>query len=122
MENRKIYFISDAHLGLATKEPSLVRERYLVDLLNRAKADASEIFLLGDIFDFWFEYKRVVPKGFTRLLGKIAELTDSGIPVHFFTGNHAASWLWFLPAGFFPYLFRQPAQCWIFQFQPRRCS
>jgi len=88
MENRKIYFISDAHLGLATKEPSLVRERYLVDLLNRAKADASEIFLLGDIFDFWFEYKRVVPKGFTRLLGKIAELTDSGIPVHFFTGNH----------------------------------
>ncbi|HUW05733.1 MAG TPA: UDP-2,3-diacylglucosamine diphosphatase [Williamwhitmania sp.] len=98
MDKTKLYFISDAHLGLATKQPSVVRERYLVDLLDRAKADAREIFLLGDIFDFWFEYKRVVPKGFTRLLGKIAELTDSGIPVHFFTGNHDIWAFDYLPA------------------------
>lgn len=84
----KIYFVSDAHLGFPNAKESLEREKLLVKFLNEASKDATEIYLLGDIFDFWFEYKRVVPKGYTRFLGKIAELTDKGIPVHFFTGNH----------------------------------
>jgi UDP-2,3-diacylglucosamine hydrolase len=89
VEKRKnIYFVSDAHLGIPDYKRSLEREKLLIRLLDVAKTDASEIFLLGDIFDFWFEYKRVVPKGHVRLLGKIAEITDSGIPVHYFTGNH----------------------------------
>ncbi|MCX7862126.1 MAG: UDP-2,3-diacylglucosamine diphosphatase [Bacteroidales bacterium] len=84
----KIYFVSDAHLGFPNHSESLKREKLLVQWLNEIKNDATEIYLLGDIFDFWFEYKRVVPKGFTRFFGKIAEITDNGIPVHFFTGNH----------------------------------
>ncbi len=104
----KIYFISDAHLGLHAKDSSLVRERYLVDLLEQARLDASEVFLLGDIFDFWFEYKQVVPRGFTRLLGKIAELTDSGIPVHFFTGNHDVWVFDYLPTEVGVIIHREP--------------
>lgn len=84
----KIYFASDLHLGIPNNKESLEREKRFVSWLDQIKEDAAEIFLLGDIFDFWFEYKRVVPRGFTRLLGKISEITDSGIPVHFFTGNH----------------------------------
>ena len=76
------------HLGLPSYEKSHSREKHFVKWLSEISKDAKEIYLLGDIFDFWFEYKRVVPRGFTRLLGKIAEITDSGIPVHFFTGNH----------------------------------
>jgi UDP-2,3-diacylglucosamine hydrolase len=87
-EKKTLYFISDAHLGIPDYSRSLERERKLVAFLDKASADASEIFLLGDIFDFWFEYKSVVPKGFVRLLGKIAQITDAGIPVHYFTGNH----------------------------------
>jgi len=83
-----LYFISDAHLGIPDYSRSLEREKKLVALLDEASNQASEIFLLGDIFDFWFEYKSVVPKGYVRLLGKIAQITDSGIPVHYFTGNH----------------------------------
>lgn len=64
------------------------RERLLVKWLDSVKEDAGMIFFLGDIFDFWFEYKSVVPRGFVRFLGKVAEITDSGIPIHFFTGNH----------------------------------
>lgn len=86
--NKKIYFVSDAHLGLPPREKSLFRERLLVKWLDDIKDDAFEIYLLGDIFDYWFEYKKVVPRGFVRFLGKIAEITDSGIPVHYFTGNH----------------------------------
>lgn len=85
---KKIYFASDFHLGVPTYEKSLEREKLIVKWLDEIKADAEEIFLMGDIFDFWFEYRHAVPKGFIRLLGKIAEITDSGIPVHFFTGNH----------------------------------
>ncbi len=85
--NKNIYFASDAHFGLSGTD-SLTRERLFVKWLDSIKEEAGEIYLLGDIFDFWFEYKRVVPRGYTRVLGKIAELTDSGIPVHFFTGNH----------------------------------
>ncbi len=87
-ENGKIYFASDFHLGLPAGTPPLTREKKVVAWLNSIAPDAREIYLLGDIFDFWWEYKFVVPKGFTRFLGTIASITDSGIPVHFFTGNH----------------------------------
>jgi len=88
MNSRKIYFLSDFHLGAPDYESSLEREKKIVRFLDEIKNDAEEIFLLGDVFDFWFEYKRAVPKGFVRLQGKIAEITDSGIPVHWFIGNH----------------------------------
>jgi UDP-2,3-diacylglucosamine hydrolase len=87
-DNGKIYFASDFHLGLPAGSPPLVREKKVVAWLNSINHDAKEIYLLGDIFDFWWEYKLVVPRGFTRFLGTIATITDSGIPVHFFTGNH----------------------------------
>lgn len=86
--DKKIYFVSDVHLGCPDAVKSLEREKLFVKWLEEIKNDAEEIFMVGDIFDFWFEYKYVVPRGFTRLLGKISEITDSGIPVHFFTGNH----------------------------------
>jgi UDP-2,3-diacylglucosamine hydrolase len=85
---KKIYFASDFHLGIPDPESSLQREKLLVKWLDVIRVDAAEIYLMGDIFDFWFEYKTVVPKGYIRLLGKLAELTDAGIPVHLFTGNH----------------------------------
>lgn len=88
MSNSKIYFASDFHLGIPDHESSLVREKKLVRWLESIEKDATEIFLMGDIFDFWFEYKYVIPKGYVRLLGKIAEITDKGIPVHVFRGNH----------------------------------
>ena len=87
-DGKKIYFASDFHLGVPNAESSLERERKIVRWLTSIEHDAHEIFLVGDIFDFWFEYKHAIPKGFSRLQGKIAELTDRGIPVHFFTGNH----------------------------------
>lgn len=83
-----IYFASDFHLGLYPKSQSLEREKKVVQWLESIKDKAAEVYLLGDIFDFWWEYKRVVPKGYTRFLGKIAELTDCGVKVHFMTGNH----------------------------------
>jgi UDP-2,3-diacylglucosamine hydrolase len=83
-----IYFLSDAHLGTPDGEKSLVREKKLVDFLDQIKSHTSDLFILGDLFDFWFEYKHVVPRGFTRILGKLAEMADSGIRIHFFTGNH----------------------------------
>lgn len=82
------YFASDIHLGLEYRTPSREREKTLVRWLDEVSADARAIFLVGDVFDFWFEYKRVVPRGFTRLLGKLSELTDRGVEIHFFTGNH----------------------------------
>jgi len=87
-DNGKIFFASDFHLGLPAGTQPLVREKKVVAWLNSIAPDAKEIYLLGDIFDFWWEYKLVVPKGFTRFLGTVASITDSGIPVHFFTGNH----------------------------------
>ena len=84
----KIYFASDFHLGLKTGTPPLEREKKVVGWLNEISEDASGIYLVGDVFDFWWEYKLVVPRGFTRFLGTISALTDKGIPVHFFTGNH----------------------------------
>ena len=85
---KKIYFASDFHLGVPSHEKSIEREKLLVKWLDSIKETAEEIYLVGDIFDFWFEYKHTIPKGHIRFLGKIAELTDSGIPIHFFTGNH----------------------------------
>lgn len=84
---KKVYFLSDAHLGSRALKGH-DRERLLVRFLDQLKEDASTLYLLGDMFDFWYEYKLVVPKGYTRFLGKLAELTDSGITVHFFIGNH----------------------------------
>ncbi len=82
------YFASDTHLGMLCDGSDKSREKAFAEWLDTVSADAEAIFLLGDIFDFWFEYKRVVPKGFSRLLGKLSELTDRGIEIHFFTGNH----------------------------------
>ena len=88
MTKNKIFFISDTHLGLYPPDRSLEREKLLVRWLDEIKDEAAEIFLLGDIFDFWHEYKHVVPKGFTRFLGKLSEIADSGTKLNFFTGNH----------------------------------
>ncbi len=88
--NKKIFFVSDAHLGTPNHADSLQREKLLVKWLNEIAPQAEEIYIVGDLFDFWFEYNKVVPKGFTRILGKLAEISDAGIPLHFFTGNHDA--------------------------------
>lgn len=84
----KIYFISDAHLGSRLVENPREHEMRLVNWLDKVQHDAQAIYMLGDMFDFWFEYKTVVPKGFVRFLGKMAELVDKGIEIHYFTGNH----------------------------------
>lgn len=84
----RIYFASDLHLGVPNREKSLEREKLFVKWLDEIKKDATAIFLVGDVFDFWFEYKKAVPKGYVRLLGKLAEIRDAGIDIHFFTGNH----------------------------------
>ena len=86
--SKKIYFLSDFHLGAPDASRSLEREKRVCRFLDLAKKDASAIFIVGDLFDFWFEYSTVVPKGYVRILGKLAELTDSGIAIHFFVGNH----------------------------------
>lgn len=82
------YFASDLHLGLDASRSTQERERLFVSWLDSVSADAKAIFLVGDIFDFWFEYSHVIPKGFTRILGKISELSDRGVEIHFFCGNH----------------------------------
>jgi UDP-2,3-diacylglucosamine hydrolase len=87
-KGKKVYFSSDNHLGAPTMKESRVRELKFVNWLDSIKADAGVIFLMGDLFDFWFEYKTVIPKGFTRTLGKLAELSDSGISIFYFVGNH----------------------------------
>ena len=85
---KKIFFASDFHLGAPNYEKSLEREKIIVTWLESIEDEAHEIFLLGDVFDFWFEYKHAIPRGFVRLQGKIANLTDKGIKVHWFYGNH----------------------------------
>jgi len=85
---KHIYFLSDFHLGTPSYTESLMREKKVVAFLDSIKATAAEILIVGDMFDFWFEYKTTVPKGYVRLLGKLAELTDAGIKIHFFVGNH----------------------------------
>jgi len=86
--NHKIYFVSDCHFGIPDYQSSLIREKKFIEWLEMIRKDAAEIYILGDLFDFWFEYKHVVPKGYTRLLGKLAELSDDGIKIFMFTGNH----------------------------------
>lgn len=85
---KKIYFASDFHLGAPNHAKSLVRERKIIEWLDFIRKDAEIVFLVGDLFDFWFEYNRVVPKGFVRFFGKLAEMTDAGIEIIVFTGNH----------------------------------
>ena len=85
---KKIYFASDFHLGAPDDESSRLREKRIAQWLEHIRTDASAIFLVGDLFDFWFEYKHAIPKGFTRFLGKLSELVDSGIPIYVFSGNH----------------------------------
>ena len=85
---KKVYFLSDFHLGAPNELESRKREDRLVRFLNHAKQEAAAIFIVGDIFDFWFEYKTVVPKGFVRILGCLAQISDAGIPLHIFTGHH----------------------------------
>ena len=86
--SKKIYFLSDFHLGAPDQKTSLEREKRIVGFLDNIKNDAEALFILGDLFDFWFEYQYVVPKGYVRILGKLAEISDMGIPIHFFVGNH----------------------------------
>jgi UDP-2,3-diacylglucosamine hydrolase len=88
LENKKTYFASDFHLGLSAGTDPLEREKRVTSWLRNVSNDASAIYLLGDIFDFWWEYKKVVPRGFTRFLGTVSDITDRGINVYFFTGNH----------------------------------
>ncbi len=87
-DSKKIYFISDFHLGSPNYEDSIEREKRIVRFLDDAKSDAVVIFIIGDFFDFWYEYKNVVPKGYVRILGKLAEFNDNGIIIYFFVGNH----------------------------------
>lgn len=86
--SKKIYFVSDFHLGIDAEIPSGEREKKIVRWLDIIKEDAKELYLVGDVFDYWYEYKRVVPKGFYRLFSKLAELKELGISITFFTGNH----------------------------------
>ena len=85
---KSVYFLSDAHLGSLAIPHGRMQERRLVRFLDSIKDKAAAVYLLGDMFDFWYEYRLVVPKGFTRFLGKLSELTDMGVEVHYFTGNH----------------------------------
>ena len=86
--DKKIFFLSDFHLGAPTAAASLQREKKIVKFLESIRHQTAQLFIVGDMFDFWFEYKTVVPKGYVRLLGKLAEFYDAGIPIHFFVGNH----------------------------------
>lgn len=87
-EKSKIYFVSDVHLGAAALKNNKERELLFAQWLDQISKDADTLFLLGDIFDFWYEYKKVVPRGFTRILGRLANMADKGVKIHFFTGNH----------------------------------
>lgn len=86
--NKKIYFASDFHLGLDASLSSLEREKFIIQWLDSIRTDVKELYLVGDIFDYWFEYNEVIPKGFSRLIAKLREYRDSEIPIYFFTGNH----------------------------------
>lgn len=97
-QGKKLYFASDFHLGAPNPQESFQREQQIIQWLEHVSKDASAIFLVGDLFDFWFEYRSTIPKGFVRFQGKLASLVDKGIPVHIFSGNHD---LWmedYLPA------------------------
>ncbi len=113
LNGKKIYFASDFHLGAPSKTASLAREKQVVKWLDQIKSDAHSIYLVGDIFDFWFEYKHAIPKGFIRLQGKLAELRDSGIPIVFFTGNHDMWMFDYFPSELGIPIYRKPAQLMV---------
>lgn len=106
---KKIYFISDAHLGSWGIDHARMQERRLVRFLDEIKPQAKAVYLLGDMFDFWYEWRYVVPRGYTRFLGKLSELTDAGIEVHYFTGNHDIWMYGYLEEECGVTLHRQPA-------------
>lgn len=109
-QGKKLFFASDFHLGAPDPISSLERERKIIKWLDQIKPEAYALYLVGDIFDFWFEYKHAIPKGFARLQGKLAEFTDSGIPVTFFTGNHDMWMFDYFPQEFNIPVYREP-QC-----------
>ena len=108
--DKKVYFASDFHLGTPNAASSLEREKKLVKWLEMASQDASAIFLLGDIFDFWFEYKKAIPRGFIRFQGKLAELADQGMPIYFFTGNHDMWMFDYFPTEFGITVYNDPVE------------
>lgn len=105
-----IYFASDFHLGVDAKHNSKRREQEIVKWLEKCRKDAHAIFLVGDLFDFWFEYKQTIPKGYTRFLGKLAELSDDGIQIHIFTGNHDLWMFGYLEKELGAKVYREPQQ------------
>lgn len=110
MSRNRIYFISDLHLGAPDDASSRARELRFVAWLDEIKKDAKELYVVGDLFDFWFEYKRAVPRGFTRAIGKLGELSDSGIKIHLFIGNHDM-WIFdYLPKEIGAELHREPIE------------
>ena len=108
LEQKKIYFAADFHLGVPDHAASVAREKRIVEWLESIRHDAHTIYLLGDIFDFWFEYRYTIPRGFTRFLGKLADLRDSGIPIVFFTGNHDMWMFDYFPRELGIPVYRQP--------------
>lgn len=110
---KRIYFASDFHLGVPDHATSLDREKRIVRWLNEIEGDAHAIYLLGDIFDFWFEYKHSIPKGFIRLQGKLADLRDKGLPVYFFTGNHDMWMFSYFPEELEIPIYREPIELQI---------
>lgn len=110
LNGKKIFFASDFHLGVPDYESSLEREKRVVRWLDAIKHEAHTIYLLGDIFDFWFEYKYTIPKGFIRFQGKLAELSDAGIPIVFFTGNHDMWMFDYFPTNFGIPVYRKPQE------------
>lgn len=109
-QSGKIYFASDLHLGTPNEESSAERERKFVRWLSEVQQDAKAIYIIGDVFDFWHEYKTVVPKGFVRLQGKLAEIADSGIELHLFTGNHDLWMYGYFEKELGAKVYRQPIQ------------
>ncbi len=107
---KKTYFASDFHLGIDGRLPALERERQIVRWLDAVAPDAEAIYLVGDLFEFWFEYKTVIPKGFSRFLGKLAELRDAGLPIHVFTGNHDLWMFGYFEQEFGIPVYRKPIQ------------
>jgi len=107
-ERHKIYFVSDAHLGARIHKDTLAAEKKLVRWLEGVRNDAKAVYFLGDMFDYWYEYKYVVPKGFVRFLGKVAELADEGVEIHFFIGNHDVWMFDYFPREFGAVIHRDP--------------
>lgn len=105
---KKTYFASDFHLGAGGRLQSRERERQIVRWMDEIAADAGALYLVGDVFDAWFEYRRVVPKGYIRLLGKLAQLRDNGLPIYYFTGNHDMWMFRYLEDEFGIPIYRQP--------------